>query len=186
MREQAAEYLSQGYKQVQVAEMLGCSVSVINELILHDEAFQTLLRDKVALVKQAKGIKALDELEEQTIKSIKQQVNEFTSLQDNLRVLETVTRVKAAQRGSQIFANNYTNPTVGITLVFNADNVPNIEYDQNNRIVKIGERSMTPMPVADVKQLFEQKRISHKGEDNDNREQGSVSTEERYGFAKSA
>lgn len=151
MREQIADYLAQGFKQIEVANMLGCEPSVISELINHDEGFKELLLEKKRQYTSTRIANKYDDIEEKTLNAIKEDLP-MADMSEKVRVIEAISKIKHANKLPN--AGTYTNPTAGITLVFPSSNVPEMRIDEQNRIISLGARTMEPMPIDKVRELF--------------------------------
>lgn len=150
MREQIAEYLAQGLSQADVARILGCQPSTISEMV-KTEGFQEMLAEKAKAHQETRLTKKYSDLEEKTLNALREDVP-MADVGDKVRILESLSRIKNANR--PVAANVYQNPTIGLTLVMPVQNVPKVITDSSNAVIAIGDRSLAPMPIAQVKQLF--------------------------------
>lgn len=179
MREQIAEFLSQGYRAAQVAEFCSCSEAYISEL-MKDESFKEILREKMRINVQARIETKYNDLEEMTLKELKGQIG-MCDVNNLTTVLKSIAQIKASAR--RPIVDSYSNPTLGLTLVFPQQQVPSLVTDHQNRVVAIGERSMVPMPATAVRKLFKQmdsenltKDIARDGDDDDDDEEEDAPT----------
>ncbi len=154
MKTQIAEYLAQGYKASAVATMVGCSEAYISEIFKDDNEFRELLKSKMTEFTGERINNKYNQLEEATLKSLNQVVgSEMLDVNDLTRVLESIAKIKNANKAT-VAPAHYTNPTVGITLVFPEHNIPKLVTDDNNRVVAIGDKTMLPMPARAVRAAF--------------------------------
>jgi predicted transcriptional regulator len=167
MREQIADYLAQGMKQSEVANILGCEASVISELINHDESFKELFREKAKQYVSQRINTKYDDLEEKTLNQLKEAIAMAPEVSDLVRILEAIARIKTVNKVQNL--GTYTNPTVGIVINMPAGMAPNIQTDSNNRIITIGGKSMEAMPVAQVKDMFANMDMKNAKRIEDNR-----------------
>lgn len=159
MRDQIAEYLAQGYKPAQIAQMLGCSEAYISELFHKDAAFKEQLKELMVKYSTQRINNKYEQLEEATLAQINQVIKtDILDVSDLTRVLEAIARIKNANKANIQAPSHYTNPTIGITLNMPAQNNPEITVDTSNRIISIGTKTMLPMPAKAVRDVF-QKRI---------------------------
>lgn len=172
MREQIIEWLAQGYTQADTAKIVGVTPAVITEY-LQDEGFKELLRAKMQEHTNKRLNTKYDALEERTLKKIQESI-EMCEISDLTRVLESISRVKNANRvtNAQQQAGTYNNPTIGITLVMPQHQIPQVVTDERNQIIAIGSKSMAPMPASNVKTMFaEMEGTASNGDSHDKERQ---------------
>jgi len=150
MRDTIADYLAQGYKQAEVAKIVGVTDAVISEY-LKDEGFKELLKEKgQKYVKGRLEIK-YDALEEKVLNKLTSAAgSDFTAVSALVKILDAVSRNKHKNP----IPLNSMHPTIGITLVMPVQANPEIVLDNKNQVVSIGERTMLPMTTHEVKNLF--------------------------------
>jgi predicted transcriptional regulator len=164
--DKVAEYLAQGYSQKNVAQIVGIAESTVSEY-MKDASFKEKLTALAAKpeYQQSRITRKYDDLEEKTLNSLRKIAdNELTDVSDLTRILDSVSRNRA---------KNFTpvggvgHPTVGITLIFPSAMVPEVNLDEQNRVIEIGGKSMRPMTMHAVKSLFnemEQNKHAVEGE----------------------
>lgn len=165
--EQIAEYLAKGYKAAQVASFCSVTPQYISELA-KSEHFKELLRDKMATFQSERISTRYDDLEEVTLKQLKEEVAS-ASVNDLTRILESISRIKHSNK--QPPADSLRNPTLGVTLVFNSNNQPKLITDETNRIIAIGDNTMMPMPAKAVRDMFTKRIEAEDAEEIPTREQ---------------
>jgi len=154
MKEQIADYLAQGYKAVQVAQFCGCTEQYISELLKEDERFKEILREKMREHIGTRLANRYDALEEKTLAEITNAINNnMLEVADLTRILESIARIKNANK-SVIPPGHHSNPTVGLTLIFPAEQQPRLITDEKNRVISIGDKTMVPMPAKAVRDIF--------------------------------
>jgi predicted transcriptional regulator len=152
-RTKIAEYIASGYSQEDTAKIIGVEPATISGY-LKDEGFQELVKELSAKpeFRQNRISAKYERLEEKTLNSLgKIAGNELTDVSDLCKILDAVGRNK--KNGFQP-ANGITNPTLGITLVFPNNILPQIQLDEQNRVIEIGGQSMRPMSMHNVKGMF--------------------------------
>jgi predicted transcriptional regulator len=150
MREQIADYLAQGYTQSEVAKIVGVTEPTISEYV-KDEGFKELLKDKAVQYVGARIDKKYSNLEEKVLNKLTGITTDgFAEVGDLVKILDAVSRNKH----KSIPTGNLIHPTIGITLVMNASQQPNVVLDTKNQVIEIDGSTMKAMPLLEVKQLF--------------------------------
>lgn len=159
MQDQIISLLAQGYKIPQVASMVGCSESYIRELFKESESFQERL--KAAMVEhRAERVEGkYDALEEATLKSLEDSIG-MAEIGDLTKVLESISRIKNAKRVPML--NNLTHPTLGVTLNMPVQMNVNVQVNDKNQIVAIGDKTLMPMPAKAVRDDFRKRMEAEK------------------------
>lgn len=158
MREKIAALLAQNYKQATVASMVGCTPQYIAEL-MKDDSFKEQLRAALIEYTEVRLDNKYTELEENTIQELNQSIAS-ADIGDLARVLESIARIRNSKK-SPVIPGNLTNPTLGITLVFNAAQAPALVTDDKNRVIALGSSTMLPMPAKAVKDMFTKMDETH-------------------------
>lgn len=170
MRQQIIEYLAQGMGKEWVLGTLGISTALFDEMLASDgmtdeisARARTLLTERIAL--------KYDRMEESVLKQIDKRMDEFDA-NGLCRILETVAKTRVLK--SAALPGHYTGPATQqntIVLVM-PQNMASKEVVVNstNEVIAIGDRSMAPMALGNVKDLFSKMKSGM----HDMREQAKV------------
>jgi len=157
-----ALYLAKGYKAAQVASFCEVSEEHISALIKTEGFKEKLRAEMIEHVDERIGNRYSD-LEESTIKALKENIT-LAEISDLTRILESITRIKNSSKHVPVDA--LRNPTMGLTLIFNQNNQPELVTDGSNRVIAIGGTTMLPMPAKAVRDMFTRMEEAEIGQDN--------------------
>lgn len=165
MKERIRNLLINGFKQSEIAGIVGCAPGYITQLVKDPEFAEAVNAAKIAMQSDKTEEEHIDlryqNLEHKLLTSIEDGLCE-ASLGEKVRALEalnkrrmdTFTRKNPAANAGIVVHNNIVN----LSLPHHAARalVPIVEVNTANEIVAIDNRPLAPMSAVGVKNLFQQ------------------------------
>lgn len=152
--------LAQGIPPQQVVSIVGVSIPYMNSLLSNDEFKSAVEEEKKPYLKEANEEEVISNrhiaLEHKVLDAISANIGS-ADMRDAVRALEVLGKrqdsIRDRKNGNiESKLNTLTINHINLTLPAHA--VPEIIRNSSNEIVGIGERTMSPMPSNNVKNLF--------------------------------
>lgn len=150
-------YLAQGFSQVKVAEMVGCTQPYVSSIQASADFAALIQAERVRLQKEKrdeKAEKAYDDLEDKVMGQIKETLP-FAEFRDLSRTMEVLIRRKQQQsnQGGIVINGNAQINTVLLSIPQAA--IPDITLNSQKEVIAIGGQTLAPMQASQVRALFD-------------------------------